>query len=263
MKKKKDSNEEYHSHDSISASGLKTIYKQSVNHYLKSSFKATDAMNFGSAVHSAILEDSQDIAVLPELNLKNTKGEDYKHPWSTIEGKKIKEEFLEDNEGKIIITQKEQKAIEKIQRNFNNHSLAKRLVQRLTESEVSYYGNIDDVEVRVRPDGIKEDDYIIDIKTSKDASPQAFKNSINNFAYHLQACFYSEALGYDPAKFRFITIENKYPYTVEVFGMSDNIIEYGKNAWRVALANWKEYLETDNAGGFYWEDFNKDGSLVL
>ena len=259
MEKKKDSNEEYHSHNSISASGLKTIYKQSVNHYLKSSFKPTDAMNFGSAVHSAILEDSEDIAVIPELNLSK----DYKYPWNTKEGKKIKKQFLEDNKGKIIITQEEQKAIEKIQNNFNNHSLAKRLVQRLTESEVSYYGKIDDIQVRVRPDGIKEDDYIIDIKTSNDASPRAFRNSVYNFAYHLQACFYSEALGYDPAKFRFITIENKYPYTVEVFAMSSDMIEYGKNAWRVALANWKEYLETNNAGGFYWEDFNKDGSLVL
>ena len=44
--------------------------------------------------------------------------------------------------------------------------------------------------------------------------------------------------------------------------MSSDMIEYGKNAWRIALANWKEYLETNNARGFYWEDFNKDGSLI-
>ena len=137
------------------------------------------------------------------------------------------------------------------------------MVQRLTETEVSYYGNIDNIDVRVRPDGIKENDYIIDIKTSMDASPRFFKSSIYNFAYHLQACFYSEALGYDPAKFRFITIENKYPYTVEVFSMSEDMIEYGRNAWRIAFDVWKEYLETDNMRGFYWEQFNKDGSLIL
>ena len=182
------------------------------------------------------------IAVLPELKLSK----EYKFPWNTKEGKKIKEDFLNDNIGKIIITQEEQQAIEKIQRNFNNHSLAKNLVKRLTESEVSYYGTIDDVQVRVRPDGLKKNDYIIDIKTSNDASPRSFRNSVYNFAYHLQACFYSEALGFDPAKFRFITIENKYPYTVEVFAMSEDMIEYGKNAWRTALANWKEYLDNDN-----------------
>jgi len=251
MKKIKDTNDEYHSHKSISASGLKIIYKKSVYHYLNSIFKMTDAMNFGSAVHSALLEDSNDIAVLPEFNAR------------TKEGKKIKQDFFDNNKGKIIIKQEEQEAIEKIKKNFNGHSLAKSLVQRLTETEVSYYGTIDKVPVRVRPDGIKDNDYIIDIKTTMDASPRYFKSQMYNFAYHLQACFYSEALGYDPAKFRFITIENKYPYTVEVFAMSEDMIEYGRDAWRIAFNSWKEYLETNNVGSFYWEQFNKDGSLIL
>ena len=239
MKRIKDTNDEYHSHKSISASGLKTIYKKSVYHHLNSIFKMTDAMNFGSAVHSALLEDSNDIAVLPEFNAR------------TKEGKKIKQDFFDNNKGKIIIKQEEQEAIEKIKKNFNGHSLAKSLVQRLTETEVSYYGTIDKVPVRVRPDGIKDNDYIIDIKTTSDASPRFFKSQVYNFAYHLQACFYSEALGYDPAKFRFITIENKYPYTVEVFAMSEDMIEYGRDAWRIAFNSWKEYLETNNVGSFY------------
>ena len=57
MIKKQDSNDVYHSHDSISASGLKTIYKKSVYHYLnKEQFKSSPSMKFGSAVHSALLE---------------------------------------------------------------------------------------------------------------------------------------------------------------------------------------------------------------
>ena len=251
MKKIKDSNEQYHSQNSISASGLKTIYKKSVNHYLKESFRMTDAMNFGSAVHSAILEDSNDIAVMPEVNLRTNKG------------KKIKEDFTKENKGKIIIRQEEQAAIDNIKYNFSKHSLAKNLIERLTEKEVSYYGKINDVPVRVRPDGIKENDYIIDIKTSADASPRYFKSSIYSFAYHLQACFYCEALGFNPSRFRFITIENKYPYSVEVFAMSDDMIDYGKDAWRIAFDCWKEYLESNDVGGFWWENYNKDGSLIL
>ena len=45
--------------------------------------------------------------------------------------------------------------------------------------------------------------------------------------------------------------------------MSEDMIEYGRNAWRIAFDVWKEYLETDNMRGFYWEQFNKDGSLIL
>ena len=251
MKKIKDTNDEYHSHKSISASGLKMIYKKSVYHHLNSVFKMTDAMNFGTAVHSALLEDSNDIAVLPEFDAR------------TNEGKKIKQDFFNNNQGKIIIKQEQQEAIEKIKNNFNKHSLARSLVKRLTETEVSYYGKIDNIPVRVRPDGIKKNDYIIDIKTTSDASPRIFKSQMYNYAYHLQACFYSEALGYDPAKFRFITIENKYPFSVEVFGMSEDMIEYGRDAWRIAFENWKEYIETNNMRSFYWEHYNKDGSLIL
>ena len=79
-------------------------------------------MNFGSAVHSALLEDSNDIVVLPEFNAR------------TNEGKKIKQDFINDNVGKIVIKQEEKEAIEKIKNNFNNHSLAKSLVKRLTET---------------------------------------------------------------------------------------------------------------------------------
>ena len=35
---KQDTNADYHSHDSISASGLKMIYKKSVKHYLTAKF---------------------------------------------------------------------------------------------------------------------------------------------------------------------------------------------------------------------------------
>ena len=251
MKKIKDSNEEYHLHKSISASGLKTIFKKSIYHHLNSSFKMTDAMNFGSAVHSAILEGGDDIAVMPKVNLR------------TNDGKKIKDNFIYGNKGKIIIKHEEKEAIDKIKRNVYNHKLAKNLIQRLTETEVSYYGKIDKIPVRIRPDGIKEKDYIIDIKTTSDASPKFFKSQIYNYAYHLQACFYSEALGYNPAQFRFITIENKYPYTVEVYAMSEDMIEYGKDAWRIAFESWKEYLQTSNVSSYWWENFNNDGSLVL
>ena len=73
MIKKQDTNQEYHSHDSISASGLKTIYKKSVFHYLnQEQFVSTPAMNFGSAVHSVLLEpEKKEILALPKnLNLR-------------------------------------------------------------------------------------------------------------------------------------------------------------------------------------------------
>ena len=254
MKKIKDTNEEYHAHDSISASGLKTIFKKSVFHYInREKFIFKTAMNFGSAVHSALLEpEKKEILTLPDnLNLRTKKD------------RLFKKELLRDNQDKIVITKEEKIALDQIIQNTLNNKLANNLLFTLDEIENSYYGEYQSIPCRIRPDGIKKGKYIIDIKTCQDASPKSFRNAIYKYAYHLQCCFYSEMLGYDPYEFRFIAIENKYPYDVSVYSLSDDLVENGKLAWRTAFNQWKEYIENKKVSGFYWENINKDGSLIL
>ena len=256
MIKKKDSNTEYHSHDSISASGLKTIYKKSVFHYLnKDKYVSTPAMNFGSAVHSVLLEpEKKEIMTLPKnLNLRTKKDREYKR------------QLTEDNKDKIIVSADEKESLDQIIQNTMNNKLANKLLFTLDEIEHSYYGTYKDVPVRIRPDGIKKSRYIIDIKTCQDASPRAFRSAIYNYAYHLQACFYSEMLGYNDIhnQFRFIAIENKYPYDVAVYSLSDDLIEKGKQAWRLAFKSWQDYIINNKIQGFHWEHINEDGSHIL
>ena len=52
----KHSNEIYHSHDSISASGLKTIAQYGIEYYLTQTHAESEAMKLGTAIHTAILE---------------------------------------------------------------------------------------------------------------------------------------------------------------------------------------------------------------
>jgi hypothetical protein len=252
MKKVKDSNHDYHAHKSISASGLKSIYKKSVYHYLNQKPFTSQSMNFGNAVHDVILEKkTKNIKVLPELNLRFKKD------------REERDIFMQKNIGDIILNQEEKKALDRVIKNFEEHDDARKLVNDLDEVENSYYGSIDGVDVRVRPDGVKYDSHIVDLKTTADGSPKAFRNQAYNLAYHLQACFYCEALGYDPRNFRYLTIENKYPYNIQIYSMSDNMIESGKYAWRSAFNLWKQYLKDGSMGGFIWDDVNDDGSLML
>ena len=253
MRKIKDSNKTYHSHNSISASGLKLIYKKSMYHFLNQTPYNSSAMNFGSAVHSVLLEpNNKDIIVLPQdINLRLKKD------------REKRDSIIEKNKNKTLITYDENKALQHIVDNVHSHNLASKLLLDINEVEHSYYGKIDDIDVRVRPDGLKRDRYILDIKTCQDASPQAFKSSIYKYAYHLQACFYSEALGYDPSEFRFIVIENKYPYDVAVYSLSEDLIEKGKLAWRIAFDSYKNYKEKNIVSGFNWDTLNNDGSLII
>ena len=90
----KDTNAEYHSQtDYIGSSGLKMIYKKSVDHYLRSKkMDPTDSMRLGTAVHTALLEPDKfndEITVMPELNLRTKAGREERDNLLYLSGKKL------------------------------------------------------------------------------------------------------------------------------------------------------------------------------
>jgi len=253
MKKKIDTNKKYHSATGISASGLKVIFNQSVFHYLNQGFKtSTIAMNFGSAVHSIMLGDTaEEIVITPHLNLR------------TKAGREERDIFYKKNQNKIIITPKEHNAIERIMEVLEEKPVAKKLIKDLTEVEQSYYGEHEGVPIKIRPDGLKKNKYIIDIKTTQNSTPFSFRRDIYNFCYHLQAVFYCDMLGYQAEEFKFIVVENKAPYNIEVYSMTEELIDRGRKAWKLAFQQYKTFFETGTIKGCHWEDKNKSGIIVL
>ena len=105
MKKKFDSNPEYHSAKGISASGLKKIYKTTVTDFLTDRVQKSKAMEFGSAVHIKLLEPenySKDVYVMPKIDKR------------TSTGKTEAEIHRKKAIGKIVIDTDEQALIDEI-----------------------------------------------------------------------------------------------------------------------------------------------------
>ena len=253
METKFDTNEVYHSTPGISASGLKTIYKKSVYHFLNQKPFESSAMALGSAVHCAMLE--------PELYYKNY------HVMPNIDrrtkvGKETFEIEQKKAEGKILLNQEDHEKITKILENFRNHDLAQKYCKG--EIELSHYKKHENIDVRIRPDVLNRiENFISDVKTCQDNSPSAFKRDVYKYGYHLQCAFYSDMLGIPAENFRFIAVETNYPFSVEVYGLSDEMINQGRNGWKRAFNDWKIYVETGIVSGYIWNDFNDDGSLIL
>ena len=251
MKVTKDSNDIYHSHDSISASGLKTIHKKSVYHLINQQFKETPAMALGTAVHQAILEphDFHDIYHVIEKIDKRTKA-----------GKEEYQKQIDLAQGKIIIEDDIHEIIKSILGDFRQNDLAQKYCKG--EIELSHYTQYEGIDVRVRPDVINHvSDFISDVKTCQDNSPQAFKRDVYNWGYHLQAAFYMDMCGIN--NFRFIACTTKYPYTVEVYTLDERDIEFGRMAYKNAFRQWKKYLETGVVSRYDWHNIHEDGSYIL
>ena len=257
-----ESNSEYHSSDTISASGLKMIHQSSVWHFNRRKFKDTDATRLGSAVHSLLLEpelfdDEFAIYKKDQFNLRTKAGREKKVEWESKQSEKT------------ILNEDQELILDRIKERFDKHQddqiiTAKKYMEG--DIELSHYMNYDGVPVKVRPDCLGED-FISDIKTirpmmGKDLTPSLFKREIWNRSYHIQAMFYSDMIGRDPQNFRFIVIQTSYPYEVFVCGMDEDMIYRGRIEYQEALLKWKLYKE-QGIEQKYVNDLAPDGSIIL
>lgn len=217
-------NEEYHSHPtSISSSTVKkatTPIKYAK--YLEEGFSVKDnrCLIIGTLFHSLLLEKdkrhefsiydeekllSEVQAVKPDTlpeNLKRTK------EWKLLmEQYKIAESGqFKDN----VIEKRQFQSIWAVQKRLRKHAEISNLYHN-SESEVSFFAQFSDIEVRIRPDLLKMADekdaemfadikvgdaIILSVKTTTDASPNGFARECKKEAnaYLLAEAFYHDVL---------------------------------------------------------------------
>lgn len=259
----KHTNAEYHAHgkEIISASGLKTIAKKSVAHYLNApGIKETDAMRLGTAIHARISEPDiyfDEIVEMPEYKL------------TTKAGREERDAFVQENQNKTVIRNGEAQICEAIYQNYLHHPIAPKVMQN-SKIEYSHYGEIQGIPIRTRPDGYNLNNRIIwDIKSCQDSSPKAFRRDIFTHEYHVQVAFNCEALkaitglDFDPRDFRFLAVETNYPYSCEWYALPQDIIDLGYKKMEKAWDEWKLYKETGIILGYQTEETAPDGALIL
>lgn len=246
----KDTNDEYHSKNSISASGLKKIHSSSVYHFINEKFKETPAMALGTAVHQAILEpdDFWDLYHVTQKIDKRTKA-----------GKEAYQKEIELADGKIILDQDTYDIIKNIKQNFKKNDLAVKYTKG--EKELSHYKKHDGIDVRIRPDVVNNiGNYISDVKTCQRNTPKQFRSDVIKYSYHIQAAFYMDMLDID--NFKFLCVETNHPYTTVVHTLDDEFIQEGRVLYKRALDQWKKYVKDGNITLYVGEQCD-DGSYLI
>jgi hypothetical protein len=270
---KKDSNEEYHSKkEYISCSGLKKL-KKSPLHFKEEEQKETEAMNFGSAYHTFILEpelfESEYYIFDDSVICSQLIGEGAKSPRST----KIYKDWHE----REMIVAGDKKTID----NYT-HELLKAMSDRLMrhryvksllsngEAEMSVYCEIEiitgqKVKVKIRPDYKKDKKRLItDLKTTAGASVNDFPRSAADMNYHLQAALYSDimeaidssGLGWD---FFFVAQEKVRPFAFNIFESSPHFLAQGRYEWEQLIMLYAWCVEENKWPGYQVFTENKYG----
>ena len=272
------SNEEYHANHAISRSGIMSFlscpYKYWAD-YLNPNRppkKTTDAMTFGSAFHTFVLEpqlfeEQYIIEIEPDplpdrVLLKNVGRpayEAYKTQKAAIEmiNFRRQEDFEEKAENKIILTRTEMLFIYEMYVALKAHKEAWALIEGATY-EQSYFWEDSHTGIicKSRPD-VLHSNIIVDLKTCASASSKAYQRSMLESGYNLQAAMVREGIfqvtGKDIPNCINVCIEKTYPYSIGIKIIGPQALEIGKAKFKQALLDMKVCMETNE-----WPDLQPE-----
>ena len=220
-------NEEYHADPAISASHLKAVM-QSPYHYWsryvdpdRKPVEPTAAMKLGSLAHCAILEPDellQRYGVTPDRR-------------STV-GRAAAEQMAA--EGIEAVTSSDMALALSMAAAVRNHPAASALLQTGKAEQSFWWDDLSSgLRCKCRPDWYFGST-VVDIKTTTDASPQAFARSVATFAYHVQAAHYLAGL-HGAERFVFVAVEKTYPHAVAVYELDADALALGRTTRDNAL----------------------------
>lgn len=233
-----------------SSSDLKTFLKSPLLYYYNRHEKVIDPTAeterhyaLGSACHELILEPqyfSLNYLVMPKFDRR------------TKEGKENYNQFMASAGNKEVVDEVE---LTMLQRMVENAMKNETFIELIKDShrELSFYTTdpVTGLELRLRPDSLSTNkSTATDIKTCLDSSPKAFKNDVYRNGYSLSAAFYSDFLGRE--NYVFAAIEKKEPYQIALYQLSDEMLEYGRQQYRMALDLLKWSIDNN-----YWCNYNE------
>lgn len=254
----KNTNKEYHSGDGVSKSDLDMLHVCPAKYrYRKDNPEDHDtpALLFGSMVHKLILEPDDfdsEFVIAPECD-KRTKA-----------GKQMYDEFLESVGDRKIVTAADREIGLAMRDSVMKDPKAAKLLTG-GDTETSYYWNDERTGVlcKCRPDKVNLN-YIIDLKTTEDASRDGFARSLLNFRYYVQAAWYLKgyeaATGIKPDGFIFVAVEKKPPYATAIYVVNDATIEIGTKEAAEDLDTFVRCTESGNWYGYGGE--NNDAMTI-
>jgi len=228
---------EYRAHPAVNFSTLKAILK-SPAHYqaaLAEDRTETPAMLLGTIAHSIILEGHllcEMAAVKPDgLSLATKEGKAWKAQFGHLP-------IISADDAAALVGMADSVAA-------NPHAVA--ILRGCQNRETPILANVRGIECKGLLDAVGTDGLewvIADLKTTDDASPEAFARKVANYHYDLQAALYKAILAQhhqietEPS-FYWIAVEKTAPYTCAVYDSSDWIVS-GERKLETALETLKE-----------------------
>lgn len=242
--------QDYHKVHAVSSSQLKVLRKSPAHlmQYLMLPPDPTCNMRFGTLVHEALCAgglDKLDIIIRPAaLDGRSKAGK----LWNDQHSHELHKCYSQDDvDAAKHILDKVLQDQELARCATGEHEVT--LFSTLLHPDSQ--GNAHEVSVKARLDLIPPGDFLVDFKTTVDATPDKFAWTVWNLGYDIQVCHYLEtynSLVNDPqkrSKFLLVAIETDPPYEFRKYVLSERFIQVARQKWSSLLT---AYVDSATSG---------------
>lgn len=235
--------EEYHAHPAISRSQIVRVIDRPEAYHARYEARTLAeeegaALRFGKLLHLRVLEPDRwkaEVAVRPPgLDLRSREGRAWKE--------------IVETENRQVVDIKEAAQIEamtaSLLRRPSSDDVSRRLFQAAikrgkTEQAWTWRDHVTGLECKCLHDAVREDvDLIVDLKTTSKTNAKGIAWSISDYAYHVQAAYYSEPLrlltGREP-RFVLVFVFKEPPHEVCTFDFNEVALAAGREVVRRGL----------------------------
>lgn len=246
---------QYHSdpapQPSLSSSVANTLVSRSPHHAwtehprLNPNWKpseASDKMDYGSAVHSMLLEkDTDSLAIVDATD------------WRTKAAQQAREDAR--TRGKTPILHRQFLKVDAMCQAVGEYLDRTELkgVFEDGDAELSVFTDERGLWLRARPDWLTTDRKIcLDYKTTTCAEPDAFIGQIVRMGYDVQCAFYLRVLAAHGIRphFVFLAQETEPPFACSLVGLGEQMLEVARRKVDFAIATWASCLKSGKWSGY-------------
>lgn len=226
-------------------------------HYMLHGIDPTPAMAFGSLGHVLVLEPHRfdELFALRSEPCLTKGGAIASNPKNTNDWTA----FLEANPDRTCLLVEEYEEAREFAAAVRAKPQVAKLLSRAGQSEVSAIGEVGGQICKARADWYTTTrsgkPVLVDLKTTTDASPEAFSRSMAQHGYAVQAGLYSlvfeAATGAEHPDFFFVAIERDAPYLAGVYRLDDESLAAGREEAHALLELFRQHMESGE-----WPDYS-------
>jgi exodeoxyribonuclease VIII len=236
--------EDYDSIERVNYSSLKLIGRSPAHyrHGLLEEREDTDALKFGRVTRLAVLEPERFRSLIAVWDGGRRAGKDW-------------DKFVEQHQGRELLTQEEHKRCLDLQQAVRNDARAMRYISGgQPEVTVLWTAEVGGrrIPCKARLD-FDTDAALVELKTTRNAEPSAFGRQAHGLGYHVQASWqvdgYARAAGIGKPHVT-VSVEKDPPHVVQVYRMPERYLEMGRLEYRTWLDRLVECRESARWPGY-------------